>query len=173
METGCKNNDIALQSPFTGSYNFVFLLIDMGNPEKNTAVEKWQLQRTLEEVDCLDPFQSGFRPGYRTEIALIAQLDDLWQEQDGCGCVHCMISGRNRIEVVHPSLLFLTSHGFRYQWTVSFWTGSRSRGWKTWCCTVSLPSSRIGFGVDRGEEIQATDPTSWGATKLNTLSTPV
>nr|GFC52549.1 hypothetical protein [Tanacetum cinerariifolium] len=36
-----------------------------------------QLQRVLEEADYLDPFQSGFRPGFGTETALVALVDDL------------------------------------------------------------------------------------------------
>lgn len=28
--------------------------------------------------DYLDPFQSGFRPGFGTVIALIVLMDDLW-----------------------------------------------------------------------------------------------
>lgn len=29
------------------------------------------------DYSCLDPFQSDFRPDYRTEITLVALLDDL------------------------------------------------------------------------------------------------
>ncbi|KAF7252470.1 putative RNA-directed DNA polymerase from transposon BS [Varanus komodoensis] len=36
-----------------------------------------QLQALLDETDYLDPFQSGFRPGYSTESALVALYDDL------------------------------------------------------------------------------------------------
>lgn len=34
---------------------------------------------TLEEVDCLDLFQSSFKQGFGTEIALVAWTDDLHQ----------------------------------------------------------------------------------------------
>lgn len=37
-------------------------------------------------MDYLDPFQSGFRPGFEMGLALVALVDDLWQGQDG-GCV--------------------------------------------------------------------------------------
>lgn len=50
-----------------------------------------QLQRTLDEVDYLESFQSGFRPEYGTQIASIVLLDELWQEWGG---------------LVYPSLLF-------------------------------------------------------------------
>lgn len=35
-------------------------------------VDPWQLQRTLNEAYYMDPFQSRFSLGYKTEIALIA-----------------------------------------------------------------------------------------------------
>ncbi|KAF7235017.1 C-type lectin domain family 2 member D, partial [Varanus komodoensis] len=41
-----------------------------------------QLQALLDETDYLDPLQSGFRPGYGTESALVALYDDLCKEQD-------------------------------------------------------------------------------------------
>uniref|UniRef100_A0A8D2LLU3 Reverse transcriptase domain-containing protein n=1 Tax=Varanus komodoensis TaxID=61221 RepID=A0A8D2LLU3_VARKO len=41
-----------------------------------------QLQALLDETDYLDPFQSGFRPRYGTESALVALYDDLCRERD-------------------------------------------------------------------------------------------
>ncbi|KAF7246048.1 Ribosyldihydronicotinamide dehydrogenase [quinone] [Varanus komodoensis] len=41
-----------------------------------------QLQALLDETDYLDPFQSGFRPGYSTESALVTLYDDLCREKD-------------------------------------------------------------------------------------------
>ncbi|XP_062992110.1 uncharacterized protein LOC134404983, partial [Elgaria multicarinata webbii] len=41
-----------------------------------------QLQALLNETDYLDPFQSGFRPGFGTETALVALWDDLCRERD-------------------------------------------------------------------------------------------
>ncbi|KAF7244371.1 putative RNA-directed DNA polymerase from transposon BS [Varanus komodoensis] len=41
-----------------------------------------QLQALLDETDYLDPFQSGFRPGYGTVSALVALYDDLCRERD-------------------------------------------------------------------------------------------
>lgn len=44
-----------------------------------------QPQRILEEADYLNPFMPGFKPRYGTETALVALMDDLWQERDGGG----------------------------------------------------------------------------------------
>uniref|UniRef100_A0A8D2L0K3 Reverse transcriptase domain-containing protein n=1 Tax=Varanus komodoensis TaxID=61221 RepID=A0A8D2L0K3_VARKO len=41
-----------------------------------------QLQALLDETDYLDPFQSGFRPGYCTESALVTLYNDLCRERD-------------------------------------------------------------------------------------------
>ncbi|KAF7242353.1 putative RNA-directed DNA polymerase from transposon BS [Varanus komodoensis] len=41
-----------------------------------------QLQALLDETDYLDPFQSGFRPRYGTESALVTLYDDLCRERD-------------------------------------------------------------------------------------------
>ena len=42
-----------------------------------------QLQELLDETNTLDPFQSGFRPRYGTETAVVALMDDLMREADG------------------------------------------------------------------------------------------
>ena len=44
-----------------------------------------QLQAFLEETSTLDPFQSGFRPGYGVETALLALTDDLRRHLDQGG----------------------------------------------------------------------------------------
>ncbi|KAF7242143.1 putative RNA-directed DNA polymerase from transposon BS [Varanus komodoensis] len=41
-----------------------------------------QLQALLDETDYLDPFQSGFRPRYGTESALVTPYEDLCRERD-------------------------------------------------------------------------------------------
>lgn len=40
-----------------------------------------QFQAFLDEANCLDPIDSGFRPGYGTEKVLAA-LNHLYQEMD-------------------------------------------------------------------------------------------
>uniref|UniRef100_A0A8D2Q3W3 Reverse transcriptase domain-containing protein n=1 Tax=Varanus komodoensis TaxID=61221 RepID=A0A8D2Q3W3_VARKO len=44
-------------------------------------VVEGQIQALLDETDYLDPFLSGFRPGYSTESALVAVYDDLCREK--------------------------------------------------------------------------------------------
>ena len=41
-----------------------------------------QLQMFLDEYNYLDPFQSGFRPDFGMETALVALYDDLCREKD-------------------------------------------------------------------------------------------
>ena len=41
-----------------------------------------QLQVLLDETDYLDPFQSGFRPGYGMETVLVTLFDYLCWEKD-------------------------------------------------------------------------------------------
>lgn len=47
------------------------------------TVNCMQFQRILEQADYLDCFQSGFRSGYGTEMALIAYVFAFWQEWEG------------------------------------------------------------------------------------------
>lgn len=44
-----------------------------------------QLQKTLEEVEYLDLFQLEFKSIYGPEMALIATVNNTWQEKDGSG----------------------------------------------------------------------------------------
>lgn len=41
-----------------------------------------QLQIFFEGTDCLDPFQSGFKPGFGIKIVLVTLTDDLFQSND-------------------------------------------------------------------------------------------
>lgn len=41
------------------------------------AEKMWQLQRILDEVDYLDPFQLGFRPGSGTKTTFDHTMDDV------------------------------------------------------------------------------------------------
>lgn len=41
-----------------------------------------QLLRLLNDVDCVDLFQFGFKPSYGTELALVSLADDIFQEMD-------------------------------------------------------------------------------------------
>lgn len=50
---------------------------------ENVVVQ--QLQEMLEEVETLELFQLKFRSGDGPEMALIATVNNMWQEQDGSG----------------------------------------------------------------------------------------
>ncbi|KAF7235564.1 Cytosolic carboxypeptidase 4, partial [Varanus komodoensis] len=52
-----------------------------GCAEKDSYKAQY-FQALLDETDYLDPLQSGFRPGYGTESALVALYDDLCREKD-------------------------------------------------------------------------------------------
>lgn len=41
-----------------------------------------QLQTFMEDKDYLAPFQSGLRPGHRTELALVTVMNDLCRQQE-------------------------------------------------------------------------------------------
>lgn len=56
--------------------------MDEKNSLSRRAGKKWLCGRVLNEMDYLDAFQLDFRPGYGTEIALVALGDNLWWKQD-------------------------------------------------------------------------------------------
>lgn len=45
-----------------------------------------QLQVFLMDNDYLDPLQSRFRPSFKISLALVALMDDLYQEIDRGNC---------------------------------------------------------------------------------------
>lgn len=102
------------------------------------------LQRTLDQADYLDAFQSRFRPGFGTEIALIALMGDLWHEWDGdnASILLELLASFNTI-----------SHGILLGWLGS---------WGEWHCVVLvllLTLGSVSVGVDRRGENQAAAPT--------------
>lgn len=44
----------------------------------SSCLSRWWLQAVLEEMEYLHSFQSGFRPGFETEMALISLLGECW-----------------------------------------------------------------------------------------------
>lgn len=56
-----------------------------------------ELQGLLEEADFLVQFQSGFRPGFGTNTALVTLFDDLYQELDrGNGILLSLLDYQNK-----------------------------------------------------------------------------
>ncbi|KAF7251650.1 RNA-directed DNA polymerase from mobile element jockey [Varanus komodoensis] len=70
----------SLDSEMATNYRPVANILFLGKVLERVVVG--QLQALLNETDYLDPFQSGFRPGYGTESALVALYDDLCREKD-------------------------------------------------------------------------------------------
>ena len=76
-----------------------------------------QLQTFLEETDFLDPFQSGFRPGFGTETALVALYDDLCRERDR-GSVTCWFSLISQRLSIPSTMVSFWSDWLRWEWEV-------------------------------------------------------
>lgn len=75
----------ALEKPSLDSFKpcLVSNLLFLGKAIERAAAV--QLQDLLDDTPALDPSQSGFRPGHRTETALITLTDDLHRQLDQGG----------------------------------------------------------------------------------------
>lgn len=63
-----------------------------------------QLQQFLRDTDCPDPVQSGLRPSYSAETALVTLMDDLRRDiNSGSGPMLVLSSPRYRSW--HPSVV--------------------------------------------------------------------
>ncbi|KAF7247602.1 Cytosolic 5'-nucleotidase 3A [Varanus komodoensis] len=88
-----------------------------------------QLQALLDETDYLDPFQSGFRPGYSTESALVALYDDLCREKDrGSASVLVLLDLSAAFDTIDHGILLdrlagLGVGGTALQWFRSYLNG--------------------------------------------------
>ncbi|KAF7236110.1 RNA-directed DNA polymerase from mobile element jockey [Varanus komodoensis] len=93
-----------------------------------------QLQSLLEETDHPGPFQSGFRPSYGTETALVALYDDLCRERDK-GSVSLLV-------LLDLSVAFDTiEHGEAV--AVLNWSLARVMGW--------MRANKLRFDPDKTE----------------------
>ncbi|KAF7253384.1 hypothetical protein EYD10_00388 [Varanus komodoensis] len=70
----------SLDPEMATNYRLVANILFLGKVLERVVVG--QLQALLDETDYLDPVQSGFRPGYGTESALVTLYDDLCREKD-------------------------------------------------------------------------------------------
>ncbi|KAF7243518.1 putative RNA-directed DNA polymerase from transposon BS, partial [Varanus komodoensis] len=88
-----------------------------------------QLQAFLDETDYLDPFQSGFRPGYGTESALVALYDDLRRERDrGSASLLVLLDLPAAFDTIDHGILLnrlagLGVGGTAWQWFCSYLNG--------------------------------------------------
>ncbi|KAF7246401.1 Matrix metalloproteinase-16 [Varanus komodoensis] len=88
-----------------------------------------QLQALLDETDYLDPFQSGFRPGYSTESALVALYDDLCREKDrGSASLLVLLDFSVAFDTINHGILLdrlagLGVGGTAMQWFCSYLNG--------------------------------------------------
>ncbi|KAF7254198.1 hypothetical protein EYD10_01049 [Varanus komodoensis] len=88
-----------------------------------------QLQTLLDETDYLDPFQSGFRPGYGTESALVALYDDLCREKDrGSASLLVLLDLSAAFDTIDHGILLdrlagLGVGGTAWQWFRSYLNG--------------------------------------------------
>uniref|UniRef100_A0A803TU59 Reverse transcriptase domain-containing protein n=1 Tax=Anolis carolinensis TaxID=28377 RepID=A0A803TU59_ANOCA len=86
-----------------------------------------QLRGFLDDTDYLDPFQSGFRPGHGTEMALVALVDDLRRELDR-GSVSLMVFREAAFDTIDHGILLgqlsgMGLGGTALQWLHSFLEG--------------------------------------------------
>uniref|UniRef100_A0A8C6XR48 Reverse transcriptase domain-containing protein n=1 Tax=Naja naja TaxID=35670 RepID=A0A8C6XR48_NAJNA len=83
----------------------------------------------LEETDYLDPYQSGFRPGFSTETALVALLDDLWRARDrGFSSVLVLLDLSAAFDTIDHGILLRRLVGLGVGGTVLRWLSSYLAG---------------------------------------------
>ncbi|KAF7249427.1 Galectin-related protein, partial [Varanus komodoensis] len=88
-----------------------------------------QLEALLDETDYLNPFQSGFRPGYGTESALVALYDDLCRERGrGSASLLVLLDLSAAFDTIDHGILLdrltgLGVEGTAWQWFRSYLDG--------------------------------------------------
>ena len=112
-----------------------------------------QLQRVLEEADYLDPFQSGFRPGFGTETALVALVDDLRRGMDrGSASLLVLLDLSAAFDTIDHGVLLgrlaeLGLGGTVLQWFRSFLADRSQKVVLGDACSAPRP---LRFGVPQG-----------------------
>uniref|UniRef100_A0A8D2J284 Reverse transcriptase domain-containing protein n=1 Tax=Varanus komodoensis TaxID=61221 RepID=A0A8D2J284_VARKO len=87
-----------------------------------------QLQALLDETDYLDPFQSGFRPGYGTESALVALYDDLCWEDRGSASLLVLLDLSAAFDTIDHGILLDRLAGLGVRGTALRWFRSYLNG---------------------------------------------
>ena len=89
-----------------------------------------QLQGFLDETDYLDPFQSGFSPGYGTETALVALVEDLRRELDrGSVSLLVLLDLSAAFDTINHGILLGSRAGMGLGGTVLQWLHSFLEWW--------------------------------------------
>lgn len=85
--------------------------------------------RTQEETNYLDPFHTGFRPGFSTEIVML--IDDLWQCQDEVAAsIHDLSAV---FDAINPVVCLNWLYELEIGGTILWWFFSFLWGWLQWC----------------------------------------
>uniref|UniRef100_A0A670IIH6 Reverse transcriptase domain-containing protein n=1 Tax=Podarcis muralis TaxID=64176 RepID=A0A670IIH6_PODMU len=117
----------SLDPAIMANYRPVSNLPFLGKVTERVVAE--QLQARLEDVDHLDPFQSGFRPHHGTETALVALVDDLrWARDKGESCFLVLLDISAAFDTIDNSIFLdglevLEAGGTVIQWFRSFLLG--------------------------------------------------
>ncbi|XP_053104853.1 leucine-rich repeat-containing protein 39 isoform X1 [Hemicordylus capensis] len=112
-----------------------------------------QLQTVLEEMDYLDPFQTGFRVGYGVETALVSLMDDLQLAIDrGCVTLLVLLDLLAAFDTIDHSILLdrlrgLGVGGTALQWFRSYLSGRFQMVSLGDCCSSK---SELLYGVPQG-----------------------
>ncbi|KAF7249722.1 RNA-directed DNA polymerase from mobile element jockey [Varanus komodoensis] len=80
-----------------------------------------QLQAHLDETDYLDPFQSGCRPGYGTESALVALYDDLCRKDRGSASLLVLLDLSAAFDTIDHGILLDRLAGVGVRGTALQW----------------------------------------------------
>uniref|UniRef100_A0A8C6VC15 Reverse transcriptase domain-containing protein n=1 Tax=Naja naja TaxID=35670 RepID=A0A8C6VC15_NAJNA len=95
------------------------------------SVVAQQFPLFLEETDYLDPYQSGFRPGYSTETALVTLIDDLLRARDrGFSSVLVLLDLPAAFDTIDHGILLRHLGGLGVGGTVLQWFASFLSGYK-------------------------------------------